>query len=152
MWDLEGNASNNALSLGIHLPYQNINIPPNKITGILWFSSELKVILESGIRGVTVSQHARDSRSPTLPHRLLYILKQTQEYSRSHEREELRSSFREACQCSVARGCMLASPVVCLCSLSLSSALNRGEAGRRWGAGKVWVWEAVPRGRRRACV
>lgn len=137
MWDLEGNASNNALSLGIHLPYQTINIPPNKITGILWFSSELKVILDSGIRGVTVSQHARDSRSPTLPHRLLHILKQTKEYSRSHEREELRSSFREACQRSVARGCMLTSPVVCLCSLSLSSALNRGEAGRRWGAGKV---------------
>lgn len=81
-----GNASNNALSLGIHLLYQNINIPPNKITGILWFSSDLKVTVVSGIRRVTVTQHAKGRLIPTLPHRLLYILKQTKQYSHSHKR------------------------------------------------------------------
>lgn len=92
LWNLEGNACNNALSLGIHLLYQNINIPPNKITGILWFSFELKVTLVSDIRRVRVSQHARDRVSFTLLLWLLSILQQSEEYSRSQEREEPRSS------------------------------------------------------------
>lgn len=144
LWNLEGNACSNALSLGIHLLYQNINIPPNKITGILWFSFELKVILVKWY-WKSHSESVWDRFIATLPHWLLSILKLSKEYSRSHKGEELCSPFCGACPRSVARCYMLRSPAVCYCSSSLSSVLNRGEARRRWGSGKVWAWGAVPR-------